>query len=51
MNENENSLITLIRNSDDPGVVAEYMFSLFYDYLKKVAPSQEKPSAVPPESA
>ena len=45
MTENEINLINLIRNSDQPEKVAEYMLNLFLDYLHTHVPSQEKPSA------
>ena len=43
MTNNERELITLIRESDNPEKVAEYMLSLFLDYLRTHAPSQETP--------
>ena len=46
MEDNENALITLIRESESPEKVAEYMLNLFLDYLQKHAPSQESVSAV-----
>lgn len=51
MTSNEIELISLIRNSEDPKKMAEYMFSLFSEYLRTHAPSQEKPSADLQESA
>lgn len=45
MTENEIKLINLLRDSDSPEKVAEYMLSLFLDYLHTHSPSQEKPSA------
>ena len=33
MTENEIELINLIRNSEEPEKVAEYMFNLFLDFL------------------
>ena len=45
MTNNERELITLIRESDNPEKVAEYMLSLFLDYLRTHAPSQETPVA------
>ncbi len=45
MCENEKALINLIRESEAPEKVAEYMLSLFLDYLRTHAPSQEIPSA------
>lgn len=50
MYDNDRELIDLIRSSANPGKVAEYMFSLFSDYLRTHGPSQGKPSAVPEES-
>ena len=44
MTANEKDLVKMIRESDDPEKVASYMFSLFLDYLRTHAPSQEKPS-------
>jgi hypothetical protein len=40
MTENERELIKLIRESDDPDKVAEYMLNLFLDYLRTNVPSQ-----------
>lgn len=51
MTSNEIELISLIRNSEDPKAMAEYMFNLFLEYLRTHAPSQETPSADPQESA
>lgn len=51
MTKNEEMLLGIIRESEQPEKVAEYMFSLFLDYLRTHAPSQEIPSAVPPVSA
>lgn len=51
MTDNEMKLIEMIRNSNDPEKVADYMFNLFLDYLRTHAPSQEKPSADLQESA
>ena len=51
MTENEVKLIDLIRSSDEPEKVAEYMLNLFLDYLRTHAPSQETPVVVPRESA
>ena len=45
MTENEKELIKIIRDSSDPEKVASYMLSLFLDYLRTHAPSQETPSA------
>ena len=49
MTKNELELINLIRNSEQPEKVAEYMLNLFLDYLRINAPSQEKYSADPSE--
>ena len=51
MSENETELINLIRDSANPELVAQYMFNLFLDYLRKHAQSPETPSAAPLESA
>ena len=51
MTENEKELLTIIHESEDPEKVANYMLSLFLDYLHTHAPSQEKLSAVQPVSA
>lgn len=51
MTDNEAELINIIRNSNDPEKVANYMLNLFLDYLRTHAPSQEKQSAVLSESA
>lgn len=51
MSDNEMELFEIIRNSNDPEKVANYMLNLFLDYLRTHAPSQEKPSADLPESA
>ena len=51
MTDNEIELIKLIRENDNPEEMAAYMLSLFYDYLRTHAPSQEKPFADPLESA
>ena len=51
MTENEKALINIIRNSDEPEKVAEYMLNLFLDFLRTSVPSQETPSACPRESA
>ena len=51
MTDNEKELINLIRDSSDPEKVASYMLSLFLDYLRTHAPSQEKPSVDLQESA
>ena len=51
MTSNEQELISIIRNSEDPDKVAVYAFNLFLDYLHKHGSSQENTSAVPRESA
>ena len=51
MNENELELIKLLHENDNPKMVAEYMLSLFLDYLRTHGPSQETPVAAPLESA
>ena len=51
MTDNEKELINIIRTSEDPQKVAEYMLNLFLDFLRTNAPSQETPSACPRESA
>lgn len=51
MTDNERELINIIRTSEDPQKVAEYMLNLFLDFLRTSAPSQETPSACPRESA
>ena len=51
MTSNEQELLSIIRNSEDPDKVAEYAFNLFLDYLHKHGSSQESASAVPRESA
>ena len=50
MTQNEKELIEIIHNSSDPEKVANYMLSLFLDYLRTHAPSQETPAAVLQES-
>ncbi len=50
MTKNELELINLIRNSEQPEKMAEYMLNLFLDYLRINAPSQEKSSAAHQES-
>ena len=45
MTDNERELINLLRGNDNPEKVANYMLSLFLDYLHKHAPSQETLSA------
>ena len=44
-------LINLIRDSESPEMVAQYMLNLFLDYLHTHDPSQETPVAAPLESA
>ena len=44
MTENERELINLLRENDNPEKVANYMLSLFLDYLHTHAQAQEKPS-------
>lgn len=51
MNKNEMELINLVRDSEEPELVAQYMFNLFLDYLRTHAPSQEKRAADPRVSA
>jgi hypothetical protein len=51
MTDNEKELINIIRTSEDPQKVAEYMLNLFLDYLRTNAPSEEKAAASPRESA
>ena len=46
MTDYEKELIEMIRNSNDPEKVANYMLNLFLDYLRTHAPYQETPSAV-----
>ena len=41
MTNNELELINIVRESVNPEQVANYMFSLFLDYLRTHAPSQE----------
>ena len=41
LSENETALIGLLRENDNPEKVAAYMLSLFLDYLRTHAPSQE----------
>ena len=48
MTTNERELIDIVRNSPDPQKVAEYMLTLFSDYLRTHGPSQERPSADQP---
>ena len=49
MTENEKELIKLLRDNDER--VANYMLSLFLDYLQTHTPSQEKPAVVQQEFA
>ena len=49
MTNNELELINIVRESVNPEQVANYMFSLFLDYLRTHAPSQETPVVVPLE--
>jgi hypothetical protein len=51
MTNNELELINLIRESENPKQVGEYMLNLFLDYLHTHAPSQEKPVVAPQEFA
>lgn len=51
MSENELELLDIVRGSEDPELVAQYMLSLFLDYLHTHAPSQGRPVADPQESA
>ena len=51
MSENELELVNLLHENDNPDMVAEYMLSLFLDYLHKHGPFQETPVAAPLESA
>ena len=51
MSKNELELVEIVRGSEDPELVAQYMLNLFLDYLQTHGPSQEKPAAVPLESA
>lgn len=51
MTNNETELLDIVRNSDNPGLVAEFFFNLFSDYLRKHAPSQGTPFADHQESA
>ena len=45
MTENERELVNIIRESNEPEKVAEYMLNLFLDYLHTHAPSPETPVA------
>ena len=47
MTSDERELITLIHESVDPEKVRNYMLSLFLDYLRTHAPSQETPVVAP----
>ena len=51
MSKNEMDLINVVRDSENPELVARYMLNLFLDYLHTHGPSQEKPVAAPLESA
>ena len=51
MSENERELVRIIRESEDPQAVTEYMFSLFLDYLQTHGPSPERPFAALQELA
>ena len=51
VSKNEMDLINLVRDSEKPELVAEYMLNLFLDYLRTHGPSQEKHAAAPLESA
>lgn len=51
MTKNEQELIDIIRTSEDPQRVAQYMLSLFLGYLQTHAPDQEIPVAIQEESA
>lgn len=51
MSKNEIELIDLVRDSESPELVAQYMLNLFLDYLHTHGPSQERPVAAPLESA
>ena len=50
MTSNEQELISIIRNSEDPDKVAAYALNLFLDYLRKHGSSQdescERPRAI-----
>ena len=50
MSENEQELLQIIRQSEDPQAVATYFFNLFADYLQKHGPSLERTVAALPES-
>ena len=51
MTEQEKELLQIIHESVDPEAVAAYMLNLFLDFLQKRGPAQEKPVAIPLESA
>lgn len=51
MNRNEQELITIVRESDNPELVAQYIFNLCVTYLRTYDPSRESYAAVPRESA
>ncbi len=51
MSENDVEIIELLRENDNPELVARYMLSLFLDYLRTHGPSQEISAVDPPESA
>lgn len=50
MSENEQELLHIIRQSEDPQAVATYFFNLFVDYLQKHVPSPETTAADLPVS-
>ena len=50
MTTNETELIQLINDSSDPSLVAQFMLSLFSDYLRTRVPYQETRAAAPEES-
>ena len=51
LSENEIELFRVVYENDNPKKVAQYMVSLFLDYLHTHGPSQETPAADPRESA
>ncbi len=51
MNENETTLINIIRNSADPEKVTAFFLNLFLNYLHTPDQSQENVSAALQESA
>ena len=51
MTENEMELLDIVRGSEDPALVAEYMLNLFLDYLRTHGLAQDISSAIPQESA